>query len=152
MCAWGPVAGPQAEPRPDAPDSASQQPEAAAPHDGLNKWATPEQQAAAERGEAAKRMLGLAMLLVLGVAAYAALRVGLFLWPFRYAILGTLAVAEGCFFVLWYRRRYAQLNEQPRVHAPEHVDSMRLFNRFVSLVYSLPEGVDIEMYVSTWFR
>lgn len=107
---------------------------------------------AAERGEAAKRALGLFILVLLGALAYMAMRVVQLLYPARYFILATLVAAEVAFFFLWYRRRYTQLNTQPEVHAPEHVDSMRLFNRFVSLCNSLPDGVDVETYLSAWFR
>jgi hypothetical protein len=103
-------------------------------------------------GETAKRALGGLMLLLACVGALAALRLLHLLWPARYAIAAALAAGEVAFFFLWYRRRYTQLNTQPAVHAPAHVDSMRLFNRFVSLCHSLPDGVDIETYLSSWFR
>lgn len=119
----------------------------------LNKWTTGEAASgAAQRGERAKRALGAAMLLLLCAAAFALRRALQLLWPARWLIGGTLAASEVAFFFLWYRRRYAQLDAQPEVHAPAHVDSMRLFKRFVSLVRSLPEGVDIEMYLTAWFR
>jgi hypothetical protein len=117
-----------------------------------NKPATPQQAAAAARGEAAKRALGVFMLALVAAAAFATVRAAQLLWPARYCILAGLAVGEVAFFFLWYRRRYSQLNTQPAVHAPAHVDSMRLFNRFVSLCHSLPDGVDVETYLCAWFR
>jgi hypothetical protein len=101
--------------------------------------------------EAVKRALGVVMLLVLGAAAYLVMHTLRLLWPARYAIGALVAAGEVAFFVLWCRR-YTQLNTQPDVHAPAHVDSMRLFDRFVSLCYSLPDGVDLETYLSAWFR
>lgn len=130
-------------------------PGGAATLEPLSKWPGREPgaaSAAAERGEAAKRALGGAMLVLLCGAAYALRRLLQLLWPARWLIAAALAAGEVAFFFLWYRRRYSQLNTQPAVHAPAHVDSMRLFKRFVSLVRSLPEGVDIEMYLTAWFR
>ena len=110
------------------------------------------QQHLQEAGEAAKSALGGFMLVVVAVSALLIVRLAHLLWPFRYAVAVALAAGEVAFFFLWYRRRYTQLNTQPAVHAPAHVDSMRLFNRFVSLCHSLPDGVDIETYLSSWFR
>ena len=105
----------------------------------------------AEQSESAKRILGVVMLALCAAACYAMAHLLHLLWPARYAIATAMAVGEVVFFMLWCRR-YTQLNTQPDVHAPAHVDSMRLFDRFVSLCYSLPDGVDLETYLSAWFR
>jgi hypothetical protein len=107
--------------------------------------------AKAEQSEAAKRALGGAMLLALGGALWLAAAAARALYPYRWQLAGAVAAAEVVFFALWCRR-YAALNTQPARHAPAHVDSMRLFDRFVSLCYSLPDGVDLETYLSAWFR
>lgn len=127
---------------------------AAGAQPGLGKWAPAQAdgQSVAERGEAVKRALGGAMLVLCCGGAYALLRLLQLLWPMRFAIAVCLAAGEVAFFFLWYRRRYSQLNLQPERHAPDHVDSMRLFHRFVSLCHSLPDGVDIETYLTAWFR
>ncbi|KAI8474759.1 MAG: hypothetical protein J3K34DRAFT_517850 [Monoraphidium minutum] len=105
----------------------------------------------AEQSETLKRALGCVMLLLLGAACYLAMHALRLLWPARYAIAAVVAAGEVVFFVLWCKR-YTALNTQPDVHAPKHCDSMRLFERFVSLCYSLPDGVDLETYLCAWFR
>lgn len=111
----------------------------------------PDADSLAEQSESVKRALGLVLLALCATACYALSHLLRLLWPFRYAIAAVVLVGEVAFFALWCRR-YSQLNTQPDVHAPAHVDSMRLFDRFVSLCYSLPDGVDLETYLCAWFR
>lgn len=93
--------------------------------------------------------MGAAALLI---AAYTLFRI---LWPLRWSLASTWAVVELIFFVLYWRPRYAELNEQPATHEPANLEAtaMKTFQRFLRFCKELPAGnIDYEAYYSGWFR
>lgn len=96
-----------------------------------------------------QRLVGAAALLV---AAYTLF---LILWPLRWSLLSTWAVIELVYYVLYWRPRYFELNEQPAKHEPANLEAtaMRTFARFLRFCKELPAGnIDYEAYYSGWFR
>lgn len=76
------------------------------------------------------------------------------IWPHRLIILATLAFVEAAFYLLWFLPKYKELNLDPeaRRKVPQQKDSARAFQRFLKLSKSLPHGVDVDQYLSIWFR
>lgn len=93
-----------------------------------------------------QRLVGAAALLI---AAYTLFRI---LWPLRWSLVSTWVVVEVIFYVLYWRPRYAELNEQPEVHEPKNLDGMKTFQRFLRFCKDLPKGIDYKAYYSGWFR
>lgn len=93
-----------------------------------------------------QRFLGLAALLGAGYTLFC------ILWPLRYSLLLTWGVIELIFYVLYYRPRYAELNEQPAKHEPRSLDGLKTFHRFLRFCTELPNGVDYRAYFSGWFK
>lgn len=93
-----------------------------------------------------QRLVGAVALLI---AAYILF---LILWPLKWSLLSTWLVIEVIFYVLYWRPRYAELNEQPRRHEPKHLDAQKTFKRFLKFCKDLPNGIDHQAYYSGWFR
>lgn len=96
-----------------------------------------------------QRLIGAASLLI---AAYALFVI---LWPLRWSLLSTWAVVELVYYVLYWRPRYFELNEQPARHEPPNLETtaMKTFQRFLRFCKELPSGnIDYEAYYSGWFR
>ena len=93
-----------------------------------------------------QRLIGLAALLI---AAYTLF---IILWPLRWSLLATWAVIELIYYVLYWRPRYAELNEQPAKHEPKNLDALKTFQRFLRFCNDLPKGIDYQAYYSGWFR
>lgn len=93
-----------------------------------------------------QRLVGAVALLA---AAYTLFAI---LWPLRYSLLATWGVIELIFYVLYWRPRYAELNEQPHPHMPADVDGSKTFQRFLKFCNDLPKGVDYRAYFSGWFK
>ncbi|KAG2483256.1 hypothetical protein HYH03_017854 [Edaphochlamys debaryana] len=98
--------------------------------------------------------------LVLGVRALAAVAAALALaaavgWRLAAAVGGwhllVLTAAAEAGFLLFYRRRYAALNEQPARHAPSNHDALTAFNRLLQVCQFFSDKIDARVYLSTWF-
>eukprot|EP00877_Chromochloris_zofingiensis_P001901 jgi/Chrzof1/11711/Cz06g06140.t1 len=77
--------------------------------------------------------------------------------PWRQFVLaatGGIILVEVLFYFLYYRRRYLKWNAQPDVHAPSHVEALRLFERFIRLQTDDLDSstLDIKSYLTVWFN
>lgn len=93
-----------------------------------------------------QRLVGAGALLIAGSILF------VILWPLRWSLLSTWVVVEVIFYVLYWRPRYAELNEQPEKHEPKNLDGMKTFQRFLRFCKDLPHGIDYQAYYSGWFR
>jgi hypothetical protein len=93
-----------------------------------------------------QRLVGAASLLIAAGILFS------ILWPLRWSLLSTWVVIEVIFYVLYWRPRYAELNEQPDKHEPKNLDAMKTFQRFLRFCKDLPKGIDYQAYYSGWFR
>lgn len=96
-----------------------------------------------------QRLVGAATLLIAAAALFS------ILWPLRWSLLATWVVIELVFYVLCWRPRYAELNEQPDKHEPANLEltAMKTFKRFLRFCKELPAGnIDYQSYYSGWFR
>jgi hypothetical protein len=76
------------------------------------------------------------------------------LWPFRFLILTSIVLLEASFYLLWFLPKYHELNQTPaaRRRVPPGKTSALAFQRFLDISQSLPSGVDVDQYLSIWFR
>eukprot|EP00877_Chromochloris_zofingiensis_P001902 jgi/Chrzof1/11712/Cz06g06150.t1 len=74
--------------------------------------------------------------------------------PWRQFVFAVIMLTEVLFYFLYYRRRYLKWNAQPDVHAPSHLEALRLFQRFIKLETDDPEAstLDIVSYLTVWFK
>ena len=75
-------------------------------------------------------------------------------WPYRLPIFATLASVEAAFYLLWFLPSYHELNQTPRARrkVPSGKDSARAFQKFIDVSKALPDGMNVNKYLSIWFR